>query len=560
MRYLAAAFDYDGTIAHHGVVAPDVIEELESLRASGRRLVLVTGRELDDLQRVFDRLDLFERVVAENGGLLYRPSLREELPLCDPPPEEFVQALRDRGVSPLSCGRVIVATWHPNEEAVLECIRDQGLELHVIFNKGAVMVLPSGVNKATGLTAALAEMGLSAHNVVGIGDAENDHAFLAVCEAFAATENAVPALKQQADWITDAPNGAGVAQLARALIDCDLANADPARRFIPLGTRGKDAEVLLSPYGDNVLLAGPSGSGKTTIATGWIERLAGAGYQLCIIDPEGDYDPLSEAVVIGKPERAPAVQEVLELLESPSLNAVVNLLGVRLDERPAFLEALLPQLFEMRARTGRPNWIVIDEAHHLLPEERAPRSVEIPAGPQNLFFITVHPERMRTDVLRSVTVALATDETTIGSFASAAGLPVPAHDKPADGEAVLWRVKDAEQPFTYRVTPPQGERRRHARKYAEGDLSDMAFFFRGPGKQLNLRAQNLAIFLQMADGVDDATWLYHLEQGDYRRWFAEAIKDDALVQAADEAMQTSDPAESRRRIRDAIEGRYTAPA
>ena len=48
----------------------------------------------------------------------------------------------------------------------------------MIFNKGAVMILPSGVNKATGLAAALEELGLSPHNVVGVGDAENDHAFL----------------------------------------------------------------------------------------------------------------------------------------------------------------------------------------------------------------------------------------------------------------------------------------------------------------------------------------------------------------------------------------------
>jgi len=140
------------------------------LLASGRRLVLVTGRELDDLQKVCPRLDLFEYVVAENGALLYKPSTGEETPLAARPPEAFVTLLRQRGVGPISVGRVIVATWEPHESTVLATIRDLGLELQVIFNKGAVMILPAGVNKATGLASALEKMELSPHNAVGIGD------------------------------------------------------------------------------------------------------------------------------------------------------------------------------------------------------------------------------------------------------------------------------------------------------------------------------------------------------------------------------------------------------
>ena len=81
-------------------------------------------------------------------------------------------------MSPLSVGRSIVATWEPNEGLVLQAIKELGLELEIIFNKGAVMILPSGVNKATGLVAALDELELSPHNVIGVGDAQNDHAFL----------------------------------------------------------------------------------------------------------------------------------------------------------------------------------------------------------------------------------------------------------------------------------------------------------------------------------------------------------------------------------------------
>src|SRR5207253_2522882 len=99
-----------------------------------------------------------------------RPASREIKLLGEPPSERFVQELRRRGVSPLSVGRSIVATWHPHETTVLEVIRDLGLEMQVIFNKDAVMVLPAGVNKATGLTAVLHELELSPHEVVGVGD------------------------------------------------------------------------------------------------------------------------------------------------------------------------------------------------------------------------------------------------------------------------------------------------------------------------------------------------------------------------------------------------------
>ena len=184
MRYLALCTDYDGTIADHGKVDKPTLAALEELRASGRKLVLVTGREIADLETVFDRLDLFELVVAENGALIYRPANREERPLVDAPPARFVEELKRRGVERVSVGRCIVATWQPYEKVVLETIRDLGLELQVIFNKGAVMVLPGGMNKAVGLKAALEELGISIHNTVGVGDAENDHAFLSICEMF----------------------------------------------------------------------------------------------------------------------------------------------------------------------------------------------------------------------------------------------------------------------------------------------------------------------------------------------------------------------------------------
>ena len=114
---------------------------LERLLASGRKLILVTGRELPDLQTIFPHLNLFERVVAENGALLYRPGSREEKRLGERPPDAFIASLKKRGVQPLSVGQVIVATWHPHEKEVLEAIHEFGLELQ----RMEVLVAPLGV-------------------------------------------------------------------------------------------------------------------------------------------------------------------------------------------------------------------------------------------------------------------------------------------------------------------------------------------------------------------------------------------------------------------------------
>jgi hypothetical protein len=213
MSFRLLATDYDGTIATHGGVDDATLAALARLRAAGHYVMLVTGREIDDLRTVFQHFEAFDLIVAENGGLLYWPSDGREVLLANPPPPGFGDALRQRGVEPLSIGRVIVATFEPHETVVLETIKQMGLEMQVIFNKGSVMVLPSGVNKATGLHAALKELNVSAEEVVGVGDAENDNAFLEVCGCSVAVANALPSLKHRVRLVTRGTHGAGVAEL-----------------------------------------------------------------------------------------------------------------------------------------------------------------------------------------------------------------------------------------------------------------------------------------------------------------------------------------------------------
>jgi hydroxymethylpyrimidine pyrophosphatase-like HAD family hydrolase len=229
MRFLILAADFDGTLADHGRIDDTTWAGLERLRQSGRKVVLVTGREIDDLLAICPEINRFDAVVAENGAVLYWADKRAIEPLAEPPPAAFVGALRQR-VPDISVGRVIIGTRKPFEVEVLKVIREQGLELQVIFNKDSVMVLPSGVNKASGLEVCLGRLGYSRHNTVGVGDGENDHAFLNWSECAVAVANAVPALRERADLVTRQPNGQGILELVARLLADDLADLKPSLR------------------------------------------------------------------------------------------------------------------------------------------------------------------------------------------------------------------------------------------------------------------------------------------------------------------------------------------
>ena len=227
MNYLALATDYDGTLARDGHVEEEVTAALRRLRASGRKIILVTGRVLADLVSLFSDLALCDVVVAENGGLLYWPSEQREEVLAEAPTEKFIQEMIALDVKPFSVGRVVFATWRPHEHKILDAIQRLALGYQIIFNKDAVMVLPSSINKASGLVAALHRLGLTESQIVGVGDAENDHAFLDCCAVSAAVANALPALKARADVVLERDHGQGVMDLIDRLIADDLRSLGP---------------------------------------------------------------------------------------------------------------------------------------------------------------------------------------------------------------------------------------------------------------------------------------------------------------------------------------------
>lgn len=231
MKWRAFATDFDGTIATDGTVDQTTTDALKRIRAAGILTLLVTGRELKDFGNAPQILDLFDTVVAENGGVVYNPATQEAQIVAEAPPQAFVDALIAKGV-PISVGYSIVATVEPHEVTVLELIKEQALELQVIFNKGAVMVLPAGVNKASGLIAALEPHKIEPSDVVAVGDAENDHIFLESCGLSVAVANALPALKERVQFVTQSNAGAGVTELIDALLKGELDSLPTAEEAV----------------------------------------------------------------------------------------------------------------------------------------------------------------------------------------------------------------------------------------------------------------------------------------------------------------------------------------
>jgi HAD superfamily hydrolase (TIGR01484 family) len=565
VRYQALAADYDGTLAHHGLIDDLTWSSLKQLRDSGRKLIMVTGRELDELLGLLPHPEMFDRIVAENGAVLYCPANKQVKLLAEPPPPEFGDELKRRGAERVAVGRVIVATWEPHQDTVLKVIHDMALELQVIFNKGAVMVLPTGVNKATGLDEALHDLGLSRHNVVAVGDAENDHALLVRAELGVAVANALPALKRHAGLVVTADHGAGVSQIIDRMLANDLADIPPARHRIKVG-KAQGINVTIDPYETNILICGSSGRGKSTLTSAILERLCGHGYQYVILDPEGDYTSIETAVVLGAPHRAPLVEEVIDVLRDSTRNAVVNMLGIAVDHRPEFFAKLLPALGELRMRTGRPHWLVVDEAHHLLPSTWEPVA-ELSLRPHGTLYVTVHPGSVAQpviDTINTVFVVGEHPEKLVKELCKAARLkkaPHVASDKLNPGHAIYWETK-TNHTAVIETEPSTTERVRHSRKYVEGNLGPHSFVFRGPEKKLNLRASNLMLFLLLAEGVDDDTWLYHLRNGEYSQWFRAYVKDPELAEAAAAAEKNAELSAhaSRDAIRAEIQKRYTLPA
>lgn len=208
--YRMLAFDHDETLAVDGAVHPSAAAALAAARDAGWLLALVTGRTHARILEICPCVDVFDLVVDENGAVLYFPATGAVEDLAHGPDVRLRDELRRRGV-PFTPGRIVTITKRMYEEHVRNIIDACGLALDCYCNRPAVMIVPRGTSKETGLRTGLKRVGVAPEDVIAVGDDENDFALFEVAGLCVAVGNAIDAVKCAADVVLDRPNGEGVA-------------------------------------------------------------------------------------------------------------------------------------------------------------------------------------------------------------------------------------------------------------------------------------------------------------------------------------------------------------
>jgi hydroxymethylpyrimidine pyrophosphatase-like HAD family hydrolase len=509
-RYRAFAIDYDGTLTAADQPHADVLAAVAAVRKSGRRVILVTGRIMDELLAVFpDVLAHFDHVVAENGCVLVeggggRTSLAPEI-------DAALSSRLQRMAVPHRRGQVLIATQARHSARVLKAIEELGLELQLIQNRSELMIVPSGINKGTGLLHALAELGVNRHNVVAIGDAENDHSLFAACEIGVAVDNAVDSLKEHAEILLTQSDGFGVAAFLNNVLRGDLALAQPTRWNVVLGEYEDGSPVLVPAAAVAIGIFGESGRGKSFLAGLLAERLIQLEYRVCVIDPEGDHAGLAElpgVVRIGGANPLPAVADVVHILVRTGAGVVVDMAQHDVNARASYARDLARACQVARERYGMPHCLIVDEAHVMFGHADTLSPVVVDSAGTCL--VTFRPEMLHPGTLEGLDVTLTVRSTTSATLQTADDA-VPRHFTPSG-----------------RIS----RHARHIRKYALHLLPlHRRFYFRQYDELTGRSAANLREFRDEIGLAPTSVVIHHARNGDVSRWVGDLCRDPELATA-----------------------------
>lgn len=543
MKLAALALDYDGTIANGGGVCPAIREAIAAVRARGVVVVLVTGRIVKDLRRVAGDLHFVDAVVGENGAVIEFPSSGYREALAPPPPATLVAALEAERV-PIGVGQSIVEADAGEAPRILALIRRLELPLAIVFNRGRLMVLPQAVSKATGLRHALSVLRLSPHNTLAIGDAENDHELLRVCEVGVAVQWGSAVLRAAADYVAPGVEPADLAPYIAGLAASPRLPAPvQTRRRLRLGFSDDGRPLDLAIRGRNVLVAGDPKSGKSWVAGLLCEQLILKGYCLCVLDPEGDYvslESLPGVTVFGGADPLPRPRDLLRALRHPDGSVVVDLSHVSHHDKLSYLRALLPGLAALRRRTGLPHRLVLDEAHYLLHGDDAPALVDLELGGYTL--VTYRASQLHPDILSASQAIVVTRESDPREVAALVALCGPCAgaartdtwaarlSRLVIGEAVVLPVTDeaAGDARHIQLAPRLTPHARHAAKYVDIPvMPDLGFVF---GSEVGATpARTLREFVARLESAGSEVVEQHLRRGDFSRWVADVFGDYPLA-------------------------------
>ncbi len=497
--------DYDGTIALGPRPTDAVLAAIARVRAGGRQVVLVSGRIIEELLSDFaDAAQHFDAIVGENGAVVWRNGrTRAVAPRVS---DELEFQLVKRGVRSRR-GIVILAMDAVHDQAVLRACVELGLDAQLVRNREALMVLPAGVSKGSGLQEALAELGLSYHNAIGVGDAENDLALLESCEVGVAVGNAVRSLKDHADIVLEDSGPPAIVQFLEVDVPRGLPGVEPRRRRIVLG-RTDDGSIVSVPGSRvQVFIDGPTGAGKSHLAGLFLERLHDAGYTACVIDMEGDHALLGQlrgVLTLGGREPLPPPEEVGRIVRHRFSSIVLDLSLREPEIKHAYARELLEQLTSVRQQCGLPHWIVVEEAH-ALPSESLDRA----RAEGSLCLVTYQPDWLPGATRQAADIVLTVE---------------------APEQVRMRTTRDPDASVCFRPDIRQTPHVRHRRKYAEGRVPyERGFTFRDGHGAVGAHVSSLAELRSELSRAPANMLAHHAAQRDFSRWIRDVFQDELLA-------------------------------
>ena len=541
MKFSALALDYDGTIARDGSLDPDVRSAIAEVRSRGIAVVLVTGRILEELRLVTGGLGFVDAVVAENGAVLDFPGGNSRM-IGHPVQPIFLEELRRPGIE-FKAGQCVVetdATWAPQ---VLAVIRELELPLTLVFNRGRLMMLPQSTGKGVGLREALTMLRLSPHNAIAIGDAENDHDLLAVCEFGVAVSWGSRMLQASADEVLSGDGPSAVAgYIRKAAKEMRLPPQRIDRTRLVLGTMEDGYPLALAMRGRNILIAGDPRSGKSWVAGLMCEQLILQGYNMCIIDAEGDYrtlESLPGVVVFGGDNPVPELPDLSRVLRHPYMSVIIDLSHVPYREKVDYLNTLLPMLASLRRITGLPHRIVVDEAHYFLHEPNVRDLVDLDLGAYTL--VTYRISDLHCDLRKAIEGIIVKRTTDLREVRTLLEMAGNSNAEPewksifaaltVDEAVLLPGIQEAGGKLRrFQLSPRLTVHVRHKAKYVDLQLIEgHGFVFMDNTKAVGPPARTLKEFVSSLKTLPLSVLEAHARRGDFSQWIADVFHDHVLA-------------------------------
>jgi len=535
MKLAAIALDYDGTLTRDGRLSPDVVDAIGRARCQGIRVLLVTGRRLAHLSADTE-IGIFDAVVAENGAVVEFPASGRHLRLGHPTAAPFVAALSGRGLA-FAQGECLIEGDAAMAGAVLDVLRQLELPYAMAFNRGRLMVLPPGIAKSTGLRHALFELGVSLHNTIAIGDAENDHDLLDACELGVAVAWGSPALKAIADEIIEGGGPDAVAAyLRRTTASPRLAVGRAGRHRVTLGMEYTGDPVTLAVRGRTVIIAGEPGTGKSLVAGLLCEQFILQGYSMAILDPEGEYrglEGLPNVTLFGGDDPPPTPRQVLHALRHPGETIVIDLSRLIAGEKQRYLRTLLPLLAAERRRAGFPHKILVDEAHQFLSGAETASLVDAELG--GYVWVTYRVSQLNRAVCAEDAVRIVTRESEQSEIAAltrlcGARLDSAVLETLQQAEAVLLPGSDeaAGRMVRFRIAQRLTPHVRHRQKYFDMPVAEAQAFVFGTGQD-RPRGRSFREFVALLNAEPAGPLRGYCERHDFSRWVRNVFRDGQLA-------------------------------